>query len=79
MGLKLRTKVKYQCDRDPKDGGLTEWRTGKRQVWINLPDKPLPKYTRVGDTQARLYHFEMKAVMVRNRETKSTEEKTRGS
>ena len=61
MGLKLRTKVKYQCDRDPKDGGLTEWRTGKRQVWINLPDKPLPKYTRVGDTQARLYLFEIKA------------------
>jgi len=61
MGLKLRTKIKWQCDRNPRDGGLTEFRTGKRTVWINLPTNPLPRKIKVGEFQASLYHFEMKA------------------
>ena len=57
MGVICRTKIKMECDRDP---GLTEYRTGRRSVQINLPTTPLPRKTRIGNFQATLFHWEMK-------------------
>ena len=59
MGVKCRNKIKMECDRAP-DGGVTEYRTGRRTVSINLPPTPLPKMVRIGTFQANLFHWEQK-------------------
>ena len=59
MNIKIRTKIKMECDKD-ENGHMTEYRTGRRSVWINLPDSPLPRSIRIGNFQATLWHWEMK-------------------
>ena len=59
MNVKCRTKIQMECDKDPS-GGHTEFRTGRRSVWINLPLEPLPRSVRIGNFQANLFHWEMK-------------------
>ena len=60
MGIKCRQKIKMECDKDG-NGHLSDYRTGRRVVSINLPEKPLSKTVRMGNFQCELFHWEMKA------------------
>ena len=61
-GVTLRSEVVWERARGP-DGSLSDWKTGRRMVWINIPEKPLNKYMKMGNGfSASLYHKEMKQV-----------------
>ncbi|GFS23004.1 hypothetical protein ElyMa_006965700 [Elysia marginata] len=44
--------------RDPQ-GKLTEWLSGRRFVWIDVPKTNIEQYIDVSQFQARLFHKEM--------------------
>ena len=61
-GVTLRSEVVWERARGP-DGSLSDWKTGRRMVWINIPEKPLSKYLKMGNGfSASLYHKEMRQV-----------------
>ena len=61
-GITLRSEVVWERARGP-DGSLSDWKTGRRMVWINIPQRPLNKYLKMGNGfSATLYHKEMKQV-----------------
>ena len=60
LGVKARSAVKMEKARG-RDQKMTDWANGRRVVWIDLPDKPLPKSVRMGDFRANLYYREMKS------------------
>ena len=66
MGVKLRTKIKNEYGRDLR-GHVCDYRTGRRTVWINLPEKPLPKNVKIGNFKATLFHWEQKEVEIQCR------------
>ena len=59
MGVQPRSRVTMEKARRP-DGSLSNWKTGRRMVWINLPARPLPRSTRIGNFLAFLYYREMR-------------------
>ena len=61
-GLKLRSKITFEKARGP-DKMLSDWRTGRRSVWIDLPQREVSKYCKMGDFTATLYYKEMKLHM----------------
>ena len=58
LGIQLRSRVIMEKARSP-DGSLSNWKTGRRIVWITLPARPLPRATRMGDCMSFLYYREM--------------------
>ena len=60
LGLKLRSKISFEKARGP-DRMLTDWRTGRRSVWIDLPQAEVSRYCKMGDFSALLFYKEMKA------------------
>lgn len=59
-GVTLRSDIVWEKARGP-DGTLSDWKTGRRMVWINVPTKPLNKFLRMGNGfSAILYYKEMK-------------------
>lgn len=56
-GCVLRSKLMMDKIRT-KEGKLTRFVTGKRFVFINLPNSPLSRTVQVGDFTARLYYRE---------------------
>ena len=60
LGVKARSAIKMEKARG-RDQKLTDWANGRRVLWINLPEKPLPKSVRMGDFRANLYYREMNA------------------
>ena len=58
-GLKLRSKITFEKARGP-DGMLSDWRTGKRSVWIDMPKQEVSRHCKMVDFSAFLYHKEMK-------------------
>ena len=60
LGLKLRSKITFEKARGP-DRMLTDWRTGRRSVWIDLPQTEVNRYCKMGDFSAVLFYKEMKA------------------
>ena len=58
LGVQPRSRVIMEKARGP-DGSLTHWKTGRRIIWINLPARPLPRATRMGDFMSFLYYREM--------------------
>ena len=59
-GVTLRSEVVWERARGP-DGSLSDWKTGRRMVWINVPQKPLNKYMKMGNGfSANLYYKEMR-------------------
>lgn len=61
LGCELRSEVKHERARD-RDGKLTRFLTGKRFVFITLPNTPLDKTMAVSFFTATVYHKEQKAV-----------------
>jgi len=59
MGCKIVSKLFFERDRDER-GQLTRFKTGRRFIFIERPEKCLPKKVKIGFFQASLYHKEMK-------------------
>ena len=57
-GLKLRSKLKMEEVRD-REGKLTEWLSGRRFVFIDLPKCSIERVIDVGPFKAKLYYKEM--------------------
>ena len=58
-GIKLRSSIQMERARAP-DRTLSDWKTGRRFVWIDLPSNPIPRSMKMGEFQSSLYHREMK-------------------
>ena len=61
-GFNLRSKITFEKARGP-DRMLTDWRTGRRSVWIDLPKQEVSRHCKMGDFSAFLFHEEMKDSM----------------
>lgn len=59
LGVKLRSKTVMEKVRD-RSGRLTDWTTGRRILWIELPATSLPHVTQIGPFRATLYYREQK-------------------
>lgn len=59
LGCEPHSKLMMERDRDER-GGLTRWLTGRRFVYIKIPDRILPEKINIGTATATLYHREQK-------------------
>lgn len=59
LKVKQRSRVIEEKGRDDK-GKLTRWKTGRRIIYIDIPEKTLPKQVNVGIFRATLYYKEMR-------------------
>ncbi len=59
LGCEPQSKLMMERDRDER-GGLTRWLTGRRFVYIRIPDRALPEKISIGSATATLYHREQK-------------------
>ena len=60
LGCKLLSPLRYELERDEK-GLLTQWKTGRRYVFIAVPASPLQRDIKIGIFNAKLYHREQKS------------------
>ena len=58
-GVSIRTRIFDEKYRD-ESGGLSAFKTGRRFVYVNPPENPLPRDFTVGDWRATLYHYGQK-------------------
>lgn len=58
IGVKMLSKLDMERVRGP-DGKLTNWVTGRRMVWIEIPKSPLPRLVDCGLFKAVIFHKEM--------------------
>ncbi|KAK7469785.1 hypothetical protein BaRGS_00036212, partial [Batillaria attramentaria] len=56
IGCKIRSKMLMERDRD-EHGGLTRWLTGRRFVYIDVPQQPLPSKIHIGPCQATIFNY----------------------
>ena len=59
LGVTIFSRLISERDRD-ENGKLTHWKTGRRFVYIQVPDAPLPTNVNIGPFKASLYHREQK-------------------
>ena len=59
LGCEPQSKLMMERDRDER-GSLTRWLTGRRFVYIRIPDRSLPEKISIGRATATLYHREQK-------------------
>ena len=59
LGVKSRSALFMERDRD-HSGALTRWLTGRRFIYMETPEQPLPKRVEMGPFKATLFHFEQK-------------------
>ena len=57
LGCVLRSSLINEKIRN-KDGKLTRFLTGRRFVFVNIPERPLERTVKIGGFTARLYHKE---------------------
>lgn len=57
VGCVMRSNITRERMRD-RDGKLTRFYTGRRFIFINVPDKPLDKTLKVGGFLTNVYHKE---------------------
>ena len=57
LGFVLRSSLINEKIRN-KDGKLTRFLTGRRFVFVNIPERPLERTVKIGGFTARLYHKE---------------------
>ena len=65
-GISILTRIFEEKYRD-ENGGLSSFKTGRRFVYANHPENPLPREFNVGEWRASLYHYRQKTT-----QTKST-------
>ena len=59
IGINTRSKLHYENAWDADTKTLSEWLTGKRFVYIDLPEKELKKDFKLGEFDVKLYYKEM--------------------
>lgn len=59
LGATVLSKLIAERDRDAL-GKLTHWKTGRRFVYVTVPDIPFPRSLQVGPFRASVYHREQK-------------------
>ena len=57
-GYKLRGRLRWLKDRD-EDGSLTNWRNGRRSVFIDIPKTTMKKFVLMGGFSAKCSYREM--------------------
>ena len=65
LGVKTRSSIRDELDRD-ENGKLTRWLTGRRFIFIDVPEGPLPKTVKIGAFTATIYHKEQKKLTCSN-------------
>ena len=58
-GFKLRSNIMFEKARGP-DGKLTDWKTGRRFVWIDLPKGEVKRSLKMGTFTAYIFFREMR-------------------
>lgn len=58
-GYRLRSQIQFEKARGP-DRMLSDWKTGRRYVWVDVPTKTMSKNIKMGDFMAYIYYKEMK-------------------
>ena len=58
-GYRLRSQMQFEKARGP-DRMLSDWKTGRRFVWVDVPSKTMAKSVKMGDFMAYIYYKEMK-------------------
>jgi hypothetical protein len=59
LGCKPSSKLIEECDRED-NGRLTRWKTGRRFMFIEMPNAPLEKQVKIGMCTAKIYHKEQR-------------------
>ena len=59
LGINLRSKLHFENAWDADTKTISEWLTGKRFVYIDLPEEELKKDFKLGDFDVKLYYKEM--------------------
>ena len=59
IGINQRSKLQYENAWDPETRTITDWLTGKRFIYIDLPQKELKKSHKIGKHDIKLYYKEM--------------------
>ena len=62
LRVTVMSKLIPERDRD-ENGKLTHWKTGRRFLYVAVPNEPLPKTVEIGPFKATLYHKEQKTVI----------------
>lgn len=60
LGVKPRSELFMERARD-ENGGLTRWLTGRRFMYVEVPDRPLTERVSLGVFTASIFHQEQKA------------------
>ena len=58
-GYRLRSQIQFEKARGP-DRMLSDWKTGRRYVWVDVPTKTMSKNIKMGEFMAYIYYKEMK-------------------
>ncbi|KAL8609418.1 hypothetical protein ACOMHN_006605 [Nucella lapillus] len=61
LQVSIRSKLILERDRD-ENGKMTHWKTGRRILYIGVPNVPLQKNVQIGPFRASLYHKEQKLI-----------------
>ena len=71
-GVSIRTRIFEEKYRD-ESGGLSTFKTGRRFVYADPPEKPLPREFPVGEWRASLYHFGQKTAHTKQNVNNNTQ------
>ena len=58
-GYRLRSQLQFEKARDPQ-GFLTDWKTGRRFVYIDLPSNSMRNSLKMGEFTAQVFYREMR-------------------
>ena len=61
-GCKMTSSIKFELERD-ESGNLTQWKTGRRFLYIEVPQTPLPKDIKIGQFTGKLFYKEQRQVI----------------
>ena len=61
-GCKMTSSIKFELERD-ESGHLTHWKTGRRFLYIEVPQTLLPKDIKIGQFTGKLFYKEQRQVI----------------
>ena len=56
QGVKLKSPIQYAQARDPITKTLSDWLNGDRHMYAEELKSPLPRFVKIGTTDARIFH-----------------------
>ncbi|KAK7491563.1 hypothetical protein BaRGS_00017202, partial [Batillaria attramentaria] len=73
-GVMMRSRIIAEKDRD-EQGKLTHWKTGRRFMYVSVPQEPFPRTVQIAGFNASLYHKEQKGQQQQNIECRKCMQK----